>query len=345
MKAAFIKKHGSLDQLLVGDLETPKIKPNEVLIQAKYGALNHIDVFLVRGWSGLKLSMPHVLGSDGSGIIKEVGSAVTSVSEGERVAINPGLSCGKCKFCLSGNQNFCKSFSIMGEHRWGTYCEYFKVPEENVLILPTNFSYELAASAPLAYLTAWRLLTTQAKLKQGESVLIHGAGGGVSTAAIQIAKYIGAKVITTTSDQDKMKKAEEIGADHVINYKTNPDYSKTIYSEITEKQGIDVIVDSVGKLTIPNSLRLLKPGGRLVIPGATTGPIAEIDIRQIFWKQIKIFGSTMSNQREFREVMKLVFARKLNPVVDKKFQLEKIIEAEIYLNEGKQFGKVLLEIC
>lgn len=344
MKAAFIKQHGGFDQLLIGNLETPKIKPNEVLIQAKYGALNHIDVFLIKGWPGLKLNMPHVLGSDGSGVIKEVGSAVTTVNGGERVAINPGLSCGKCNFCLSGNQNFCKSFSIIGEHRWGTYCEYFKVPEENVVIMPNNFSYELAAAAPLAYLTAWRLLTTQANLKKDELVLIHGAGGGVSTAAIQIAKYIGAKVITTTSDKDKVRKAKEIGADFVINYKTDPDYSKTIYSQISNKQGIDVILDSVGKLTMPISLRLLKPGGRLVIPGSTTGPITEIDIRQIFWKQLKIFGSTMSNQKEFREVMKLVFKKKLNPVVDKKFQLEEIVKAEKYLNEAKQFGKILLEI-
>ena len=344
MKAAFITKHGSLDQLLIGALDIPKIKQNEVLVQAKFGALNHIDVFLIRGWPGLKLSMPHILGSDGSGIIKEVGSAVTTVSEGERVTINPGLSCGKCEFCLTGSHNFCKSFSIMGEHRWGTYCEYFKVPEENVLKLPSNFSYELAAAAPLTFLTAWRLLTTQANLRQGEYVLIHGAGGGVSTAAIQIAKYKGAKVITTTSDQDKMKKARELGADHVINYKTNPDYGKKIFSELTKKQGIDVIVDSVGKSTISTSLRLLKPGGRLVIPGATTGSIAEVDIKQIFWKQIKIFGSTMSNQGEFREVMKLVFEQKLKPVVDRIFQLEEIVEAENYLNEGKQFGKVLLEI-
>ncbi|NHJ20519.1 MAG: alcohol dehydrogenase [Candidatus Lokiarchaeota archaeon] len=344
MKAAFIKNHGSSDQLLVGDLEVPKIKTTEVLVKAKYGALNHIDVFLIKGWPGLKLSMPHVLGSDGSGIVKEVGAAVTTIREGDKVAINPGLSCGKCEYCLSGNQNFCKIFSILGEHKWGTYCEYFKIPEENAIQLPTNFSYELAAAAPLAYLTAWRLLKTQAKIKKDELVLIHGAGGGVSTAAIQIAKYFGAKVITTTSDQEKMKKAKAIGADHVINYKANPNYSKTIYSELTQKRGIDVIVDSVGKLTLPISLRLLKPGGRLVIPGATTGPTTEIDIRQIFWKQLKIIGSTMSNQKEFREVMNLVFNGVLRPVIDKKFQLEEIIDAENYLNESKQFGKVIVEI-
>ncbi|MHA2288924.1 MAG: zinc-binding dehydrogenase [Promethearchaeota archaeon] len=344
MKAAYIEKHGNLDQLLIGNLNTPKIRSNEVLVKTKFGALNHIDVFLIKGWPGLKLSMPHILGSDGSGIVKEIGSTVTTVSEGERITINPGLSCGKCKFCLAGNQNFCNSFSIMGEHRWGTYCEYFKVPEENVLKIPSKFSFELAAAAPLTYLTAWRLLTTQANLIQGEIVLIHGAGGGVSTAAIQIAKLLGAIVITTTSDQEKMKKAKELGADYVINYKINRDYGKEIYSAITKKQGVDVIVDSVGKSTFSKSLRLLKPGGRLVVPGATTGPTIEVDIRQIFWKQLKIFGSTMSNQREFREVMKLVLEGKLMPIVDRIFQLEEIVEAENYLNKSKQFGKVLVEI-
>jgi len=344
MKAAFIKNHGDLDQLIIGNLDIPKLKPNEVLIQTKFGALNHIDVFLIKGWTGLNIKMPHILGSDGSGIIKEVGSAVTTVSKGDRVTINPGLSCGKCQFCLSGNQNFCKSFSIMGEHQWGTYCEFFKVPEENVIKIPDNLSLSLAAAAPLTFLTAWRLLTTQANLLHGEIIFIHGAGGGVSTAAIQIAKYLGATVITTTSNSEKIKKAKELGADYVINYRDNPNFGKYVFTEITKRHGVDVVVDSIGKLTFQNSLRLLRPGGRLVTPGATTGPTTEIDIRQIFWKQLKVIGSTMSNQREFREVMKLIFENKLKPVVDKIFPLEQVVEAENYLNEGKQFGKVLLKI-
>ncbi|MBY9020065.1 MAG: zinc-binding dehydrogenase [Candidatus Lokiarchaeota archaeon] len=344
MKAAFINDHGDLSELKIGDQEIPKISPNEVLIQTKFGALNHIDVFLIKGWPGLELNMPHILGSDGSGIIKEIGSSVTTISEGDKVTINPGISCGKCHFCLSGNQNFCKSFYIMGEHQWGTYCDYFKVPEENVLQMPSNFSFELAAAAPLTFLTAWRLLFSQAKVMPGETVLIHGAGGGVSTAAIQIAKYLGATTIATTSTSDKLKKTKSIGADYVINYNENPDYSSYIYKEITKRNGIDVIVDSVGKSTFQNSLRLLRPGGRLVTPGATTGPTVEIDIRQIFWKQLKIIGSTMSNQQEFRDVMKLVFEQKLNPIVDKIFPLEEIIKAERYLNQGNQFGKVLLKI-
>jgi NADPH:quinone reductase-like Zn-dependent oxidoreductase len=344
MKAAYINNHGGLDKIELGDIDLPMLKPNEVLIEASFGALNHIDIFIVKGWQGLNLKMPHIIGSDGSGIIKEIGTAVTRVKIGDRVAINPGLSCGKCYFCLSGEQNYCKEFSIMGEHQWGTYSQYFKVPEENALTLPKDISLEQAAAAPLTFLTAFRLLTTQANLQPGEFVLIHGAGGGVSTAAIQIAKYLGAIVIATTSSPYKMKKAKEIGADYVINYKENPDYGKYVFSEITKRHGIDIVVDSVGSATFQKSLRLLRQGGRLVTPGATTGPIAEIDIRQIFWKQLKVVGSTMSNQREFQEVMKLIFKKKIAPIIDKTFQLEKIIEAEEYLNKGGQFGKVLLRI-
>ena len=344
MKAAFIKEHGNLEKLLVGNIENPQIKMNEVLIRTEYGALNHIDVFLIQGWPGLNLNMPHIIGSDGSGIVEEVGDAVTTIKEGDRVVINPGLSCGKCDFCISGNQNFCKNFSIIGEHQWGSYGEFFKVPEENALKIPDSFSLEYAAAAPLTFLTAWRLLSTQARVQKDEYILIHGAGGGVSTAAIQIAKYLGARVITTTSSYEKMKKAQDLGADFVINYKENPNYSKYIYSEITNKQGVHVVVDSVGKATFQNSLRLLRPGGRLVTPGATTGPVSEIDIRQIFWKQLKVIGSTMSNQHEFRVVMNLIFKGKIMPVIDRTFPLDQIILAEKYINEGKQFGKVLLKI-
>jgi NADPH:quinone reductase-like Zn-dependent oxidoreductase len=325
-------------------VEVPKLNPNEILIEAKYGALNHIDIFVIKGWAGLNLPFPHVIGSDGSGVIKEVGKEVTLFNEGDRVTINPGLSCGKCFMCLSGKQNLCKDFTILGEHQWGTFAEYFKVPEINGINIPEKFELVGAAAVPLTFLTAWRILTTQAKLKAGELVFIHGAGGGVSTAAIQIAKYLGAVVITSTSTKEKMQQALKLGADHVVNYVENPEYAKQIYTKITDKQGIDVVIDSVGKATIKNSIRLLKSGGRLVIPGATTGPISEVDLRQIFWKQLKIIGSTMSNQKEFQEVMNLIFLGKLKPIIDKIFPLENIREAEYYLTDHKQFGKVVLEI-
>ena len=288
--------------------------------------------------------MPHVLGSDGGGFIEEVGSEVTQFQKGDPVTVNPGISCGKCYYCLAGKQNFCKQFSILGENQWGTFAEFFKVPEANIMKIPRNFSMEKAAAAPLTFLTAWRLLKTQAKLQAGEIIFIHGAGGGVSTAAIQIAKYLGAKVITSTSTEKKEEHAKSVGADNVVNYKENPEYGKTIYKELTNEKGVDVVLDSVGKETFQDSLRILKPGGRLVTPGATTGAKTEIDIRRIFWKQLKITGSTMSNQKEFRDVMKLVFSHELEPIVDKIFSIEQVHDAEKYLKKGKQFGKVLLKI-
>ncbi len=345
MKAAFINNHGDLNQLQVGSIEEkPKIGPNEVLIKLEYAALNHIDLFIVKGWPGLKLSLPHVIGSDGSGIIEKVGSAVTTLNEGDRVTFNPGISCGKCLACLSGRQNFCEHFSILGENQWGSFAEYLKMPEINVIKVPKSYPLDKAAAAPLTFLTAWRMLVTQAKIKVNETVFIHGASGGVSSASIQIAKYFKAKVITTTSSPEKVEKAKKIGADEVINYKETPDYGKKVYAEFTNRKGVDIVIDSVGQATFKESVRLLKAGGRLIVCGATTGPNTEMDLRYLFWKQLKIVGSTMSNQQEFREVMTLVFNGTLDPLIDKIFPLDKVIESERHLSEANQFGKVLLKI-
>lgn len=344
MKAAYIYEHGNSDKIEIGNLDIPKIGCNDVLIKIKYAALNHIDLFVVKGWSGLNLSFPHVLGSDGSGVVENVGSCVTKFKEGNRVAINPGISCGKCFHCLSGQQNFCSEFSILGENQWGTFSEFLRIPEINLIKVPDDFALEKAGAAPLTFLTAWRMLNTLAKTKREEFVFIHGAGGGVASAAIQIAKYLGATIITTTSTEEKMEKAKENGADFVFNYKQNNNYSKQVYKEITNKKGVDVVIDTVGKETFPTSVRLLKPGGRLITCGATTGPNSELDLRYIFWKQLKIKGSTMSNQKEFREVMNLLFDGKIRPIIDKIYSFEKVQEAEEYLNRGNQFGKILLKI-
>ncbi|MFX1340677.1 MAG: zinc-binding dehydrogenase, partial [Promethearchaeota archaeon] len=316
----------------------------EVLIEIKFAALNHLDLFILRGWPGLNLEMPHIIGADGAGIVKEIGSEVTTVSEGDRITINPGISCGKCEMCLSGKQVFCKQFSILGEHQWGTYAQMLRIPEFNVLKIPDNYPFDRAAAAPLTSLTAWRMITTQAKLKLNDYVFIHGAGGGVATAAIQIAKLLGAKVIATTSTSEKVEKAKELGADFVINYKEMKDYTKYVYTELTKRHGIDVVIDSVGKATFTTSINLLRPGGRLITCGVTSGPFTKIDITNIFWKHLKIKGSTMANQGEFRQVMELVFNGDLNPIIDKVFPLTQVKEAERYLSEGNQFGKVLLKI-
>jgi NADPH:quinone reductase-like Zn-dependent oxidoreductase len=344
MKAAFINEHGDLNKIQFGEVNIPKIRPSEVLIETKFGAFNHLDLFVIKGWKGLTLSMPHVMGADGSGIIKEVGSDVTTLNKGDKVTINPGLSCGKCEFCLSGQQVFCRQFNILGEHSWGTFAQYFKVPEISVLKIPDHYPLDKAAAAPLTFLTAWRMLMTQAKIKSGEFIFIHGAGGGVATAAIQIAKHFGAIVITTTSNEAKIEQAKKLGADHVINYKEMKDFPKYVYTELTNKHGIDVVIDNVGQETFVNSIQMLRPGGRLITCGATSGPFAQVTIANIFWKHLEIKGSTMSNQGEFRDVMKLVLEEKLNPVIDKVFPLEQIKQAAQYLNDGKQFGKILLKV-
>lgn len=343
MKAAFIHEHGNLDKIQIGDLDAPIISPNEVLIETKFGALNHLDIFVVRGWPGLTLNMPHVIGADGSGIVKEIGSEVTTLSVGDKITINPGISCGKCEMCLSGQQVFCKQFSILGENKWGTFAQYLKLPEISVLKIPEGFSLEKAAAAPLTFLTAWRMLITQAGIKPNEYVFIHGAGGGISSAAIQIAKYFGAKVITTTSTSRKIEMAMNLGADHVINYKEIKDYRNQVF-ELTNKHGIDVVIDNVGQATFPTSIRLLRPGGRLITCGVTSGPFSKINIADIFWKHLEIKGSTMANQGEFRAVMQLVLDGTLNPIIDKVYPLEKVREAEEYLSDGNQFGKILIKV-
>ncbi|MFX1409342.1 MAG: zinc-binding dehydrogenase [Promethearchaeota archaeon] len=343
MKAAFINKHGNLEQIQIGELNIPKISPNEVLIKTKYTALNHLDLFVIHGWEGLNLSFPHIIGADGSGVINEVGSDVSTLYEGDKVLINPGISCGKCEMCLSGKQVFCKDFSIKGEHQWGTFANYFKMPEVNVLKIPDGFPLEKAAAAPLTFLTAWRMLKTQANIQNDEIIFIHGASGGVSSAAIQIAKYLGGKVITTTSSPEKVEKAKKLGADYVINYKEMEDYTKYVYFNLTNKHGVDVVIDNIGKATFQTSIRLLRSGGRLITCGATTGPETQIMLNPIFWKHLEIKGSTMANQGEFRTVMKLILEKRINPIIDKIFPLEQVKDAEKYLKEGQQFGKVVLK--
>jgi NADPH:quinone reductase-like Zn-dependent oxidoreductase len=344
MRAAYFSEHGNLEQIKIGEVTIPKIGPNDVLIETKYGALNHLDIFVIRGWPGLTLSMPHVIGADGSGIIKEIGSEVSTISEGDRVTINPGISCGKCDMCLSGQQVLCKQFSILGENKWGSFAQYIKIPEINVIKIPEDYPFDKAAAAPLTFLTAWRMLITQAKIKYSDIVFIHGAGGGVSSAAIQIAKYFGAKVIATSSTLEKIEKAKKLGADHVINYKEMKNYSKYVYTDLTNRHGIDIVIDNVGQTTFPTSIQLLRPGGRLITCGVTSGPFTKINIIDIFWKHLEIKGSTMANQAEFREVMKLIFEGKLNPVIDRIYPLENVKEAEQYLSEGNQFGKVLIKV-
>ena len=342
MKALAFYEHGGIEKLQIVDLPKPTIGADDALINVKASALNRLDLFVREGLPGLKLQMPHIPGSDGAGIIAEIGANVRNLKVGQRVTINPGLSCGACEFCLAGEQSLCGDFKILGEHCAGTAADFVCVPAVNVLPIPDVFPFEQAAAVPLVFLTAWRALMSRAQVRAGEDVLILGAGGGASTAAIQIAKKAGARVFVTSSSDPKLEKAKQIGADVLINYSTQ-EWDKEVY-KLTNKRGVDVVFESVGAATWLKAIRALRRGGRLVTIGATTGPNPQEEIRQIFWKQVDILGSTMSNQREFREVMKLVLRGELKPVIDVVLPLERAQEAHARLAKGEQFGKIVLTV-
>lgn len=342
MKALAFYEHGGIDKLQIVDLPKPTIGPDDVLINVKAVALNRLDLFVREGLPNLKLPLPHVPGSDVAGVIAEIGADVAGLKLGQRVTINPGLSCGRCDYCLAGEQSLCGDFMILGEHLAGGAAEFVRVPAVNVLPIPDDFPYEQAAAAPLVFLTAWRALISRARLKPGEDVLVPGAGAGVSTAAVQIAKSAGATVFVTSSSDEKLAKAKEIGADYGYNYKTQ-EWDRELFRQ-TGKRGVDVVFESVGAATWIKSVRSLKRGGRMVVIGATTGPNPQEEIRQIFWKQVDILGSTMSNQREFREVMKLVLRGDFKPVIDSVMPLEEAKAAHARLASGEQFGKIVLMV-
>jgi NADPH:quinone reductase-like Zn-dependent oxidoreductase len=320
------------------DYPDPVPGPDQVVVRLHAAGLNRLDLFVREGIPTLKLALPHVLGADGAGHIAAVGSDVTELEVGDRVVLNPGISCGRCEYCLRGEDSLCAEFKILGEHLPGTYAEQVAVPARNALKIPTDLGFEAAAAAPLVFGTAWRMLVTRAGVRPGEDVLILGAGSGLSTAAIQIAKLAGCTVFVTSSSDEKLAKAKALGADVVVNYKSMP-WSKAVW-ELTGRRGVDVIVDHVGEATFKDSVRSLRKGGRVIVPGATTGPMLELDARYLFWRQL----STMASRREFDEVMKLVFMGRLKPIVDRAFPLEQARTAHEYLGRGEQFGKVVLAI-
>lgn len=333
-------EHGGLDVLGYRDLPDPPVGRDDVRVRLEAAALNHLDLFVREGWSGLRLSFPHILGADGAGLVEAVGSDVASVAEGDRVVLNPGLNCGECEYCLRGQDPLCVEYRILGEHVDGTYAERISVPATHVLPLPDGVPVEVGAAAPLTFMTAWRLLVTRAEVRPGEDVLILGAGGGVASAAIQIAKLAGATVYATSSTEEKLKRARDLGADVVVNYTEEP-FERVVW-EATGKRGVDVLLDSVGEATWKQSLRALGRNGRLLTCGATTGPVAETDIRYIFWRQLQVFGSTMATKAELERVMGLVFAGKLEPVIDSTYPLREAREAQARMERGEQFGKILL---
>ncbi len=343
MKAVLFHQHGGPEVLEYADFPTPEPKPGEALIRLHAAALNRMDVMVRNGWPGLKLEMPHINGADGAGeVVALNGGEGLGLRAGDHVVINANLGCGTCEFCLAGKDNMCREWHLLGETVRGTYAEYVAVPVKQLYRLPKDFDLHQAAAAALVYQTAWHSLVKRGNLQKGETVLVVGAGGGVNTASVQIAKYIGAQVVVVGSNAQKLEMAASIGADILIDRSKEEDWSKAAFLA-TNKRGVDVVVDNVGT-TFVQSLRALRKGGRLLTVGNSGGPKFEIDNRYIFAKHLSLLGSTMSTLSDFKEVMDLIVAGKLKPAIDRMYPLEEAARAQERLWRNENFGKITLEI-
>ena len=342
MKAAIFRQHGGPEVIEMADVPKPSAAPGQILIAVRAAAMNHLDLWARRGLPTLELDFPHIGGSDIAGVIEEVGDGVNGYQSGMRTLVNPSLWCGRCDWCQKGEESLCDSYRIIGEHIDGGFAEYVAVPAINVLPIPDDLSFEDAAAVPLVYQTAWRGLMNRGGLRPGETVLVTGCSGGVSTAAIQIAKLAGARVFAVTSGVENVRRVEALGADVVID-RSASNFSKEVW-KATGKNGVNLIFDSVGEEIWPDLTRVLARTGRLVIYGATTGPKGQIDIRLAFWKQLQVIGTTMSSRSEFEEAMALVFQKELKPVIDMVLPLDRAREGHERLEAGESFGKIVFTV-
>ncbi len=340
MKAVLFHKHGGPEVLRSDEVPNPTVSPREVLIEVHAASVNHLDIFARRGMPGVKLPLPHIPGADAAGVVLETGSEVEGVQPGQRVTINPGISCGRCEFCAAGFGSQCITYHMVGENIDGSYAELLKIPQHNVLPIPDEMSFADAAAAPLVFMTAWSMMISKGRIQPGEDVLILGAGAGVGTAAIQIAKMVGCRVFATASSDEKLDHARQLGADVLINY-AEEEFDRAI-RKLTDKRGVDVVIDYIGADTWVRSLRTARRGGRILTCGATTGPTPQTDLRHIFFRQLQILGSTMGSPRDFRDVMKCVFRGQLKPVVDRILPLSEAREAHELIEGRKVFGKLIL---
>ena len=340
MKAVIVQQHGGPEVLEFRDVAAPTIKPNEVLIAVKACALNHLDVWVRGGLPGIKIPLPHILGNDIAGIVREVGELVTWVSVGDEVMVQPGVSCGHCTECLAGRDNFCRDYDIIGYRRAGGYAELVAVPGVNILPKPKNLNWEEAAALPLVTVTAWHMLVTRAAVQPGENVLIHAAGSGVGSIGIQVAKLRGARVIATAGSDDKLAKAKTLGADEVVNYR-KADWAQQVRA-LTNRRGVDVVFEHTGAATWPGSIAALKNAGRVVTCGATSGYDAQTDLRQVFYRHLTIMGSFMGTKAELLEAMRFVEAGAIRAVVDQSMPLAEARRAHELMEDRAQFGKLVL---
>jgi NADPH:quinone reductase-like Zn-dependent oxidoreductase len=345
MRAALFRRHGGPEVMEVGEVPTPAPGPGEAQVRVAAAALNHIDLLLRQGLPALPVPLPHVSGGDVCGVVSALGAGVRGVREGERVLVNPGLSCGRCAACLAGRDNLCPEYRLLGEHRWGGQAEYVVVPAANLVPVPREAvpldDAELAA-VPIVFITAWQMLVDRAQIRQGETVLVLAAGSGVGTAAIQIAKLWGARVIAAASTGEKLAAARRLGADETIDY-TQADLVAEV-KRMTGRRGVDIVVEHVGAATFPQSVVVCARGGRIVTCGATSGHAPPLDLRHVFWRQLSILGSTLASKARLYDVVALLGAGRLRPVVDRVLPLDAVAAGHRVLESRAAFGKVVLAL-
>ncbi len=340
MKALCFHEHGGPDVLVRDTVSNPKPAAGEVLLRVKACAINHLDVWVRRGWPGLDLKKPHWGGSDIAGEIVELGAGIEDWKVGQRVVVYPGVNRFEDEYTRNGEPSMSPGYRILGEHMPGGFAEYAAVPAGNLVAMPDDLDFPTAAAPLLVTLTAWRMLIHRAKLRAGESVLVVGAGGGVNSMAIQIAKLAGATVYAVASNAEKGAAAARIGADAILD-RSRVDWGRELF-KMTGKRGVDVIVDNVGAATINTSMKALARGGRIVIVGNTSGPMVEIDLRYIFSKQISLIGSTMGSRQDFGEILPMLWSGRLKTMVDRVMPLSEGREAFERLERGDAFGKIVL---
>lgn len=340
MKAVYLTEHGGIEKLTYGELPDPVAQRNEVRVHVRACGVNHADLWFRRGMAFFRLRFPFIPGLDVVGEVEGVGPAVSSVSVGARVLLNPGLSCGRCEACLCGHDNLCPRFEILGTTRPGGYAELVTVPAQNLVHLPDEISWEAAACLPVVFVTAWTMVIDRAALKPGEWILIHAAGSGVGSAAIQLARLVGANILVTAGSDEKLQKAEALGAQHLINY-AKQDFLREV-RRITKRRGVDVVVEHVGGEVGERSLLCLASGGRLVTCGATAGHQMNTDLRHIFFRNLQLLGVELGSKATLFKIIRLVQEGKLQPVLDRVLPLREARQAHELLEQRRQFGKVVL---
>ena len=342
MKAVRFHQHGGPDVLRYEDAPDPQAKPGWIVVGVRACAMNHLDIWQRQGLERVKIPFPHISGADVAGEISALGEGVTGLRLGQRVMLQPGLSCGACARCQAGEDNFCDRYDVLGYQSDGGYAELVTVPDVNAIPLPDHIDFVTAAAFPLAFLTAWHMLYSRARLAKGETVLVIAAGSGVGQAAVQLAKAAGTRVIATAGGDAKLSASKKIGADEVIDH-----YREDVVArvrEMTSRRGVDVVIEHVGTATWERSVRSLARGGRLVTCGATTGHDAEIDLRHLFARQLSLLGSYMGGKPELLRASELFFRGEVRPIVDRTYPLSETAQAHRYLESSSQFGKVVLVV-